>query len=100
MYVNIVYYSRTELAACGIGIHHAGMSMDDRRATEDLYLRKLLRILFATSVSRDTVMSPCRLHQSLSDSGSWCEFTCAILTRVKAHKWLSLLACQSQLRIR
>lgn len=38
-----------KLAACGIGIHHAGMSMDDRRATEDLYLRKLLRILFATS---------------------------------------------------
>ncbi|OSX65591.1 hypothetical protein POSPLADRAFT_1044921 [Postia placenta MAD-698-R-SB12] len=49
MYVNIVYHSRTELAAYGIGIHHAGMSMDDRRATEDLYLRKLLRILFATS---------------------------------------------------
>ncbi|KAI0950168.1 hypothetical protein AcV7_008716 [Taiwanofungus camphoratus] len=38
-----------KLAACGIGIHHAGMSMSDRRATEELYLKKLLRIVFATS---------------------------------------------------
>ncbi|OBZ69133.1 putative ATP-dependent DNA helicase HFM1 [Grifola frondosa] len=38
-----------KLASCGIGVHHAGMTIDDRRATEDLYLKKILRILFATS---------------------------------------------------
>jgi replicative superfamily II helicase len=40
-----------ELAVAGIGIHHAGLSMDDRRAIEDLYLKKVLRIVIATSVS-------------------------------------------------
>ena len=41
----------TELALCGIGVHHAGMTLDDRRTTEDLYLNKLLRVVVATSVS-------------------------------------------------
>ncbi|TFY60086.1 hypothetical protein EVJ58_g5372 [Rhodofomes roseus] len=41
--------TRKELAACGVGIHHAGMAIEDRRATEDLYMKKLLKILFATS---------------------------------------------------
>ncbi|KDR81750.1 hypothetical protein GALMADRAFT_59618 [Galerina marginata CBS 339.88] len=38
-----------ELACAGIGVHHAGISMDDRRATEQLYLKKVLRVLVATS---------------------------------------------------
>ncbi|EPS99015.1 hypothetical protein FOMPIDRAFT_1031123 [Fomitopsis schrenkii] len=41
--------SLQKLATCGIGIHHAGMSIEDRRATEDLYIKKVLRIVFATS---------------------------------------------------
>ena len=44
----IVIYS--EFAICGIGVHHAGMDLDDRRATEELYLAKLLRVVVATSV--------------------------------------------------
>ena len=40
----------TEFATVGIGVHHAGVSIDDRRATEQLYLKKVLRILVATSV--------------------------------------------------
>jgi ATP-dependent DNA helicase HFM1/MER3 len=40
-----------EFATIGIGVHHAGLSMDDRRATEQLFLKKVLRILVATSVS-------------------------------------------------
>ncbi len=40
-----------EFATIGIGAHHAGLSMDDRRATEQLFLKKVLRILVATSVS-------------------------------------------------
>jgi ATP-dependent DNA helicase HFM1/MER3 len=39
-----------ELAAFGIGVHHAGLTIDDRRAVEDLYLKGLLRVVVATSV--------------------------------------------------
>ncbi|KAL0946540.1 hypothetical protein HGRIS_012747 [Hohenbuehelia grisea] len=39
----------SELAAAGIGVHHAGLSMDDRRTTEDLYLKKVLRVVVCTS---------------------------------------------------
>ncbi|KAL1720053.1 hypothetical protein EV715DRAFT_262894 [Schizophyllum commune] len=38
-----------ELALYGIGVHHAGLGMDDRRATEELYLNRKLRIVIATS---------------------------------------------------
>ncbi|KAJ7085715.1 Sec63 Brl domain-containing protein [Mycena belliarum] len=37
------------LASFGIGIHHAGLTIDDRRAVEDLYLKGLLRVVVATS---------------------------------------------------
>ena len=39
-----------EFASAGIGVHHAGLTLDDRRTTEQLYLSKVLRILVATSV--------------------------------------------------
>lgn len=39
-----------ELANVGIGVHHAGLIMDDRKATEQLYLKGTLRVLIATSV--------------------------------------------------
>ncbi|KDQ61091.1 hypothetical protein JAAARDRAFT_173613 [Jaapia argillacea MUCL 33604] len=39
----------SELAAFGIGVHHAGLSLDDRRTTEDLYMKKILRCVSATS---------------------------------------------------
>lgn len=64
-----VRLTRVELAACGIGIHHAGMSMSDRRATEELYLKKLLRIVFATSVS--TFIPPAMLYQSHNRLRPW-----------------------------
>ncbi|KAI0807705.1 P-loop containing nucleoside triphosphate hydrolase protein [Fomes fomentarius] len=38
-----------KLAACGIGVHHAGLQRDDRSATENLYLKKVLKVLLATS---------------------------------------------------
>ncbi|KAJ6490475.1 hypothetical protein DFH09DRAFT_1003499 [Mycena vulgaris] len=37
------------LVAFGIGVHHAGLTIDDRRAVEDLYLKGLLRVVVATS---------------------------------------------------
>ncbi|KAG6814547.1 hypothetical protein H0H92_000074 [Tricholoma furcatifolium] len=39
----------TDLASIGIGIHHAGLSLDDRKATETLYLNGTLRVIVATS---------------------------------------------------
>ncbi|KAF9527017.1 hypothetical protein CPB83DRAFT_908025 [Crepidotus variabilis] len=36
-------------AAIGIGVHHAGLNFDDRRATEQLFLSKVIRTLVATS---------------------------------------------------
>ncbi|KAI0822838.1 P-loop containing nucleoside triphosphate hydrolase protein [Trametes gibbosa] len=38
-----------KLATCGIGVHHAGLVREDRSATEQLYLKKHLKVLFATS---------------------------------------------------
>ncbi|KAJ7578472.1 Sec63 Brl domain-containing protein [Mycena floridula] len=38
-----------DLATAGIGVHHAGLTLEDRRATEDLYMRRVLYIVFATS---------------------------------------------------
>ncbi|KAJ7137709.1 P-loop containing nucleoside triphosphate hydrolase protein [Mycena epipterygia] len=38
-----------ELASFGIGVHHAGLTIDDRRAVEDLFLKGLLRVVVATS---------------------------------------------------
>ncbi|KAF8205795.1 hypothetical protein K438DRAFT_2014648 [Mycena galopus ATCC 62051] len=38
-----------DLAAFGIGVHHAGLTIDDRRAVEDLYLKGFLRVVVATS---------------------------------------------------
>ncbi|KAJ7632951.1 Sec63 Brl domain-containing protein [Roridomyces roridus] len=38
-----------EFAPFGIGIHHAGLTMDDRRSVEDLFLKGILRVVIATS---------------------------------------------------
>lgn len=38
------------LASVGIAVHHAGLNTEDRRAVEELFLRKALRVLVATSV--------------------------------------------------
>ncbi|KAH8826888.1 ATP-dependent DNA helicase MER3 [Flagelloscypha sp. PMI_526] len=38
-----------DLASVGIGVHHAGLQLEDRKAVEDLYLRRVLRIVTATS---------------------------------------------------
>ncbi|KAJ7827539.1 hypothetical protein B0H14DRAFT_2814688 [Mycena olivaceomarginata] len=40
----------TEKHLGGTRVHHAGLTIDDRRAVEDLYLKGLLRVVVATSV--------------------------------------------------
>ncbi|KAF8997948.1 P-loop containing nucleoside triphosphate hydrolase protein [Hymenopellis radicata] len=39
----------TELSSYGVGVHHAGMTIDDRHAVEELFLKGTLRLLVATS---------------------------------------------------
>ena len=51
----------TEFVACGIGIHHAGMAMDDRRAVENLFLSKTISIVIATSVRLFPICMQCLL---------------------------------------
>lgn len=37
------------LAHVGVGIHHAGLALEDRQLTENLFLHGTLKCLFATS---------------------------------------------------
>lgn len=41
----------SELATYGIGVHHAGLGLEDRRSVEELFLGGTIRVLVATSVS-------------------------------------------------
>jgi len=40
-----------ELAAVGIGAHHAGLDLSDKRLVEELFMSRILRVVVATSVS-------------------------------------------------
>ncbi|KAF9482801.1 P-loop containing nucleoside triphosphate hydrolase protein [Pholiota conissans] len=50
-----------EMANVGIGVHHAGLIMDDRRNTEQLYLKGVLRVLVATSTLAVGVNLPAQM---------------------------------------
>ncbi|KAH7879983.1 Sec63 Brl domain-containing protein [Lentinula edodes] len=39
----------SEFASLGIGVHHAGLTPNDRRTIEELFLNKILRIVIATT---------------------------------------------------
>jgi replicative superfamily II helicase len=39
------------LAAAGIGAHHAGLELSDKRLVEELFMSRVLRVVVATSVS-------------------------------------------------
>ena len=45
----------SEFAQAGIGVHHAGLNAQDRKTTEELFLKKTLRIVVATSVSEPSL---------------------------------------------
>ncbi len=44
------FFVCVELAAAGIGAHHAGLDLSDRRLVEELFTNRVLRVVVATSV--------------------------------------------------
>lgn len=38
------------LVACGVGVHHAGLASEDRRAIEELFGRREITVIVSTSV--------------------------------------------------
>ncbi|EJU00681.1 P-loop containing nucleoside triphosphate hydrolase protein [Dacryopinax primogenitus] len=50
-HVDVHFFDKAlyELALCGIGVHHAGIHVSDRRTIEELFIRKQLRVVVATS---------------------------------------------------
>ncbi len=44
------FFIYLELAAAGIGAHHAGLELSDKRLVEELFMNKVLRVVVATSV--------------------------------------------------
>lgn len=67
-----------ELAAAGVGVHHAGLHFDDRRATEDLYLKKILRVVVATSVSPTFYFRSIWSHNLLLDPSRRSQSSCVV----------------------
>lgn len=61
-----------ELALAGIGVHHAGLTLEDRRCTEELFLSKVLRVIVSTSVSRFNYIPRFALTMLSTDPGRWC----------------------------
>ena len=60
-----------ELAVLGIGVHHAGLTTDDRRAIEDLYLKGSLRVVVATSVRPLPTFPATFVNMATEDLGCW-----------------------------
>lgn len=47
----LTYLPTPALAAAGVGVHHAGLNQEDRKTIETLFIKKVLRVIVATSVS-------------------------------------------------
>ena len=69
-----------ELAAAGIGAHNAGLVLEDKRAIEELFINKTLRVVVCTSVR--TLFPDLSVHQAdlrLLDACSWCQPACVTI---------------------
>ena len=55
----------------GVGVHHAGLSFDDRRIIEDLFTQRKLNVVVATSAGLLIFGIYPRLNNLLLDFGYW-----------------------------
>jgi superfamily II RNA helicase len=65
-----------DLASSGIGVHHAGLSIADRRRTEALYIQGLLRVIVSTSVR--AILAPSAMDQK--------QLTCSLCTDTSSRR--------------
>ncbi|EJD53129.1 P-loop containing nucleoside triphosphate hydrolase protein, partial [Auricularia subglabra TFB-10046 SS5] len=67
------------LAEAGIGVHHAGVIYSDRGLTEELYSKKILRVIVATSTLAVGVNLPAHTvvikGTKLFQGQAWCEYS-------------------------
>jgi len=67
------------LARVGVGIHHAGLMLEDRQLTENLFLHGTLKCLFATSTLAVGVNLPAHTviikGVEAWDNGEWREYS-------------------------
>jgi Helicase conserved C-terminal domain len=67
------------LAQTGVGIHHAGLMLEDRQLTENLFLHGTLKCLFATSTLAVGVNLPAHTviikGVETWDNGEWREYS-------------------------
>jgi ATP-dependent DNA helicase HFM1/MER3 len=68
-----VFLIAVELAAAGIGAHHAGLELSDKRLVEELFMNKVLRVVVATSVGLSAFWRWVQLSLSPLDSCCWRE---------------------------
>ncbi|KAF8499942.1 P-loop containing nucleoside triphosphate hydrolase protein, partial [Gautieria morchelliformis] len=67
------------LATVGLGVHHAGLTMDDRRVTEELFIKKVIRVVVATSTLAVGVNLPAHTvvikGVTMWQNGGWQEYS-------------------------
>ncbi|KZT52720.1 P-loop containing nucleoside triphosphate hydrolase protein [Calocera cornea HHB12733] len=79
--IDVSFHDKTlqDLARCGVGVHHAGIHVADRRHVEHLFTQKQLRVVVATSTLAVGVNFPAHTvvikgTRQWSDKG-WAEYS-------------------------
>ncbi|KAI0032811.1 P-loop containing nucleoside triphosphate hydrolase protein, partial [Vararia minispora EC-137] len=98
------------LVGVGIGAHHAGLSPDDKRAIEELFLNKTLRVVVATSTLAVGVNLPAHIVvikgvKSYQGGSGWQEYSDLDLLQMMGRagrpqfddEGVSIIMCESEL---
>ncbi|KAG6376315.1 DEAD-domain-containing protein [Boletus reticuloceps] len=93
------------LVSVGIAVHHAGLNTDDRRAVEELFSRKYLRVLVATSTLAVGVNLPAQMvvikGVKLYQNGEMKEYSdldiMQMMGRAVNDEGIALILCEPEL---
>ncbi|TDL24911.1 P-loop containing nucleoside triphosphate hydrolase protein [Rickenella mellea] len=98
-----------KLASFGIGVHHAGLTLDDRWKTESMFLAGTLRVLVATSTLAVGVNLPAHIvvikGVKLFQNNAWQEYSDLDIIQMMGRagrpqfdqEGVSLILCESEL---